>query len=175
MVWGKDIPILYQINEFIAELGENFDSVLDSYFEEFKERMNNRFRIPPRLVEEYKEEVCFMVDCDKVYIQAVRPRVAWVKPLPYEVNIDETRDIIEALVNEPVDPRQPVFGTYDEAKARIELQIKIPQAISKGKRRIAQLKIEVGSLMITEGKGEDDEEEEETELEKEKIVSMKER
>ena len=49
-----------------------------------------------------------------------------MKPLPYEVNIDEARDIIEALVNEPVDPRQPIFGTYDEAKARIELQIKIP-------------------------------------------------
>ena len=48
-----------------------------------------------------------MVDCDKVYIQAVRPRVAWVKPLPYEVNIDETKDIIEALVNEPVDPKAP--------------------------------------------------------------------
>ena len=90
-----------------------------------------------------------MVDCDKVYIQAVRPQVAWVKPLPYEVNIDETRDIIEALVNEPVDPKQPVFGTYDEAKARIELQIKIPQVISKGKRRIAKLKREVGPLMIT--------------------------
>ena len=166
IVWKKDIPILYQINEFITELGENFDSVLDSYFEEFKERMNNRFQIPPRLIEEYKEDVCFMVDYDKVYIQVVRPRVAWVKPLPYEVNIDETRDIIEALVNEPVDPRQPIFGTYDEAKARIELQIKIPQAISKGKRSIAKLKTNVGPLMIIEGR-EEDEEEEETDFEKE--------
>ena len=43
VVWGKDIPVLYQINEFIAELGEKFDSVLDNYFEDFKERMNNRF------------------------------------------------------------------------------------------------------------------------------------
>ena len=74
----KDIPVLCQINEFIAELGENFDSVLDNYFEDFKERMNNRFWIPPKLVEEYKEDVFLMVDCDKVYIQAVRPRVAWV-------------------------------------------------------------------------------------------------
>ena len=90
-----------------------------------------------------------------------------MKPLPYEVNIDEARDIIEALVNEPVDPRQPVFETYDEAKAIIELQIKIPQAISKGKRRIEKLKIETGPLMLTEGKGEDEEEEEEEESEKE--------
>ena len=93
-----------------------------------------------------------------------------MKPLPYEVNIDEARDIIEALVNEPVDPRQPVFGTYDEAKARIELQIKIPQAISKEKRRIAKLETEIGPLMLTEGKGEDEEEEEEEESESEKEV-----
>ena len=126
VVWRKDTPILYQINEFIAEMGENFEKVLDNYLEDFKVRMNNRFRIPAKLVEDYKEDICFMVDCDKVYIQAVKPRVAWVKPLPYELNIDDARDIIEALINEPVDPKLPAFGTYDEAKVRIELEIKLP-------------------------------------------------
>ena len=61
----------------------------------------------------------FLVDCDKAHIQEVRPRVAWVKPLPYEINIDEARDIIEALVNEPAIPNIPPFGTYEEAKKRI--------------------------------------------------------
>lgn len=64
-----------------------------------------------------------MVDCDRVYIQAVIPRVAWVKPLPYEINIDEARDIIEAFVNEPTNPNLPTFDTYEEAKKRIELSI----------------------------------------------------
>ena len=107
-------------------MGENFDSIMDNYFEIFKEKMNNRFKIPKQLVEDYKDDVYFMVDNDRVYIQVVRPRIVWVKPLPYEVNIDETKDIIEALVNEPIDPKAPIFGTYDEAKTRIELQIKIP-------------------------------------------------
>ena len=61
----------------------------------------------------------------------VIPRVLWVKPLPYEINIDEVRDIIEALINEPVNPNLPNFGTYDEAKKRIELSIKIPQAVEE--------------------------------------------
>ena len=39
MVWRKDTPILYQINEFIAEMGVNFDKVMDNYFEDFKERI----------------------------------------------------------------------------------------------------------------------------------------
>lgn len=48
-----------------------------------------------------------MVDSDRVYIQVVKPRVVCVKPLPYEVKIDEEKDIIEALVNEPIDPKAP--------------------------------------------------------------------
>ena len=154
-------------------MGVNFDKVMDNYFEDFKERMNNRFRIPPKLVEDYKDDVCFMVDCDKVYIQAVIPRVAWVKPLPYEINIDEARDIIEALVNEPAIPNIPPFGIYEEAKKRIELSIKIPQAISRGKKRAAKLRTAKGPLMLTEGKGEDEEgesdEEEESEKEEEPL------
>jgi len=68
VVWRKDTPIFYQINEFIAKMGMNFDKVMDNYFEYFKERINNRFRIPPKLVEEYKDDVCFMVDYDRAYI-----------------------------------------------------------------------------------------------------------
>ena len=56
----------------------------------------------------------------------MHPRAVWVKPLPYEVNIDETKDIIEALINEPIDPKEPYFGTYYEVKDRIELSIKLP-------------------------------------------------
>jgi hypothetical protein len=107
-----------------------------------------------------------------VYIQAVRPRIAWVKPLSYEVNIDETQNIIEALINEPVNPKQPIFGTYDVAKTRIELEIKLPEAINKGKRKIAKMKAASGTLMLTEGKGEDEgdlEEEQETEKEPEPV------
>ena len=42
------------------------------------------------------------------------------------MNTNEANEIIEALINEPIDPKAPHFGTYDEAKARIELAIKLP-------------------------------------------------
>ena len=99
---------------------------MDSYFDTFKEKINNRFRILEKLVSDYHDDLCFMVDYDNVYIQAVKLRIVWVKPLGYEVNIDETKDIIEALINEMVNPKATYFGTYKEAKARIELEIKIP-------------------------------------------------
>ena len=97
----------------------------------------------------------------------MQPRVVWVKPLPYEVNIDETTEIIEALVNDLVDPKAPYFGTYDGAKGIIELEIKLQQVVNKGKRRIAKRKTST-PLMLTKSKGEDVEEvENEEELEKE--------
>ena len=113
-----------------------------------------------------------MVDSDKVYIQVVRPRIAWVKPLGYEVNIDETKDIIEALINEPIDPKAPYFGTYEEAKTRIELSIKLPQAVNKGRKRMAKMQTST-PLMLTEGKGEDIAKEEEVEESEEESSPVK--
>ena len=107
-------------------MGENYVSIMDSYFDSLKENMNNRFIIPKKLVEDYKGDVCFMVDYDKVYIQAVKPRVVWVNTLGYGVNIDDTMEKIEALLSEPMDPKATYFGTYDEAKDKIKLEIKLP-------------------------------------------------
>ena len=53
-------------------------------------------------------------------------------------------------MNEPFDPKAPYFGTYDEAKARIELEIKLPKAVNNGKRRIGKLKTST-PLMLTKG------------------------
>ncbi|GLJ36661.1 hypothetical protein SUGI_0737540 [Cryptomeria japonica] len=96
--------------------------------------------------------------------KAAIPRVAWVKPLPYEINIDEARDIIEALINEPAIPNTPAFGTYDEAKARIELEIKLPKAITSTKRK---------ATTETEETEEESEEEAETPKKKGKVVITK--
>ncbi|GLJ10090.1 hypothetical protein SUGI_0121890 [Cryptomeria japonica] len=96
--------------------------------------------------------------------KAAIPRVAWVKPLPYEINIDEARDIIEALINELAIPNTPAFGTYDEAKDRIELEIKLPKAITSTKRKVAK---------ETEETEEESEEEAETPKKKGKVVITK--
>ena len=47
------------------------------------------------------------------------------------------------------------------------MSIKIPQAISRGKKRAAKLRTAEGPLILTEGKGEDEESEELEENEKE--------
>ncbi|GLJ11501.1 hypothetical protein SUGI_0168960 [Cryptomeria japonica] len=76
---------------------------------------------------------------------------------------DEARDIIEALINEPPIPNTPAFGTYDEAKARIELENKLPKATTSTKRKAAK----------TEESEEESEEEIETSKKKGKVVITK--
>ena len=66
VVWRKDVLFLYQINEYISELGEKYVNIMDDYFDAFKENMNNRFRIPKKLVDDYRDDICFMVDSEKV-------------------------------------------------------------------------------------------------------------
>ena len=59
----------------LLKWGESFESIMDDYFEAFKEKMNNRFRIPKKIVNNYQDDVCFMVDYDNVYIQVVKLRI----------------------------------------------------------------------------------------------------
>ena len=122
--------------------------------------MQNRFRIPKQLVEEHKQDIYFLVDNDKTHIQVGRPKITWVKPLGYEVNIDDTKDIIEALINELVHPKEPYFGTYVEAKDRITAKIKIPKILKRGKKTMEKFQKKFGkpadsTLMLTKGKGDD--------------------
>lgn len=64
LVWSKEKPMLYYINDFISEMGENFNGIMDAYFENFKEKIQNRFRIPKQLVDDYEKDICFLVNCD---------------------------------------------------------------------------------------------------------------
>ena len=82
--------------------------------------MHNRYRIPGKLVEEFEKKIFFLVDCDKVHIQVVKPRIAWVKPLPQEIELYKIGEIIKALLDELEDKKVAYFHTYEEAKERIE-------------------------------------------------------
>ena len=77
------------------------------------------------MVDEIDKEILFLFDCDKVHIYVVKPRITWVRPLLYEIKSNETRDIIKALLDELVDNKVAYFGTYDEPKERLEVEIKV--------------------------------------------------
>ena len=62
----KDVPVLYHINEYIAKMGENYVSIMDNYFDAFKDKMYNRFKIPKNFFEDYKYDIflwLIMIKC----------------------------------------------------------------------------------------------------------------
>ena len=60
-----------------------------------------------------------MVDIDFTYVQAIIPRVRWLRPLGYELDIDQASAAIIALLAEEVDKNAKAFGTYDTVKSRV--------------------------------------------------------
>ena len=78
--------------------------------------MKGRMWIPISLVEKHVNNICFLIDIDFTYIQAPMPRVRWISPLGYEVNIDEAFVAIIALLSKEIDKESKLFGTYDIVK-----------------------------------------------------------
>ena len=56
--------------------------------------MKERMRILVSLVEKHVNDICFLVDIDFTYI----PRIKWLRPLGYEINVDEASTTITALL-----------------------------------------------------------------------------
>ena len=98
-----------QIGEFIEQLGNNFESVLTSYFEDIKKSMKERLRILVSLVDKHFNDVFFLVDTDFTYVQAVVPRVRWLRPLGYEINVDEVSTVITTLLAKDIDAKATAF------------------------------------------------------------------
>ena len=67
--WKTNRSVMVQINDYIEQLGDNFESIMTSYFEDFKKKMEGRMRILVFLVEKHKNDICFLVDIDFTYIQ----------------------------------------------------------------------------------------------------------
>lgn len=108
-------------------MGENFEAILDNYFNDFKYKMKNSMEIPKSVVDHYFDDRFFMVDTNYIYAQAVLPRVAWLRPMEYEVNVDKfTLAIIELLYKE-IDKNVEPFKNYESSKIEMLVQTKVPK------------------------------------------------
>ena len=97
-------------------MGEKFETIMTSYFEGFKKSMKQRMRIPVSLVEQYYNDIWFLVDIDYTYIHAGTHRVRWLIPLGHEINVDEASATITTLLAEEVNKSTKMFGNYDVMK-----------------------------------------------------------
>lgn len=100
-------------------MGDNFETLMTSYFEDSKKSMKARMRIPVSLVEKHLNDIYFIVDIDYTYMQDSILRVRGIRPLGYEINFDETSIAITGLLVEDVDKTTKIFGAYDVMMSKI--------------------------------------------------------
>ena len=125
--------------------------MMTSYFEDFKQSMKQRMRIPVSLTEQYE---------DFTYVQAVIPRVRWLRPLGYELDVDQASTEITTLLAEEVDKNAKAFGTYDTVKSRVVIELKTTTSVKKKDKLVKKIKKKFG---VGEGSAEEEEEAEEEE------------
>ena len=125
-------------------MGEKFEIIMTSYFEDFKKSMKQRMMIPISLVEQYYNDICFLVDIDYTYIQVDVPRVRWLRPLGYEINVDEASASITALLAKEIDTSTKIFGNYDVMKCKVEMALKITSTLKKKDKLVRKLKDKFG-------------------------------
>ena len=138
-------------------MGDSFDSQMTIYFDDFKNSMKKRMRIPVSLVDQHDNEFCFLVDIDFTYIQAVIPRVRWLRPLGYELDIDQTLVAITTFLVEETDKAAQHFGTYD-VKSRVVIDLKTTSATRRKDKLVKKLKKRFGADLGEEGTTEEAEE-----------------
>ena len=106
---------------------------MTAYFEDFKQSMKKRLRIPVSLVEKHYDDVFFLVNANFTFVQAKNPRVRWIRPLGHEINVDEASTAIKILLAEDMDKYAKAFGNYEMAKSKITMELKIASIIKKEK------------------------------------------
>ena len=62
------------------------DNDIERIMKSFQAEIKKRYRIPPMLIEKYKDELCFMVETNFTCMEAVVPRVKFIEPMGYEMS-----------------------------------------------------------------------------------------
>ena len=125
-------------------MGDSFNDQMTVYFDDFTSAMKRRMRILVSLVEKHVNDICFLVDIDYTYIQAVLPRVRWLRPLGYELDVDQASTKIIALLAEERDKIAKSFGTYDVVKSRVVTDLKTSSIVKKKEKMVKKIKKKFG-------------------------------
>ena len=98
------------------------------------------------------------------------PKVRWLRPLPYEIDIDDVSATITTLLAEEPDKEATYFRTHDIVKSRENTNLKVASSMKKKDKIMKKLKSQLGieddeeneeeakeegPLAITQGIGED--------------------
>ena len=67
-----------------------------------------------------------------------------MRPLAYEINVDEAPTTITTLLAKEIDKDDKRFGTYDIVKSRVEIDLKMASTLKKKDKMVKKLKAQFG-------------------------------
>ena len=155
-------------------MGDKFEAQRTSYFEDFKKSMKQIMRILVSLVEQHIHDIFFLVDIDYTYIQAIVPRVRWLRPLGYELDVDQASAAITDLLGEEIDKTAKPFGTYVVVKSRVVIDLKTTSTMKTKEKLVRKIKKKIGANIEVVGivAEEEEENDDESEDEEQRQVPM---
>ena len=76
--------------------------------------MKKRYRIQSSLVENYKDDICFMVEIDFICMEAVIPRMRFIELVGYKMRAELIEGYAQIILQSEIDTLCPRWGTYEE-------------------------------------------------------------
>ena len=99
------------------------DKDVNKMMKNFKTKMNQRYMIPPTLVEKYKDYLCFMIEIDFTYMEVVVPCVKFIETMGYEMSINLIEVYAQIILHSEVDFGCPRWGTYAEKIKEVQSKL----------------------------------------------------
>lgn len=89
----------------------------------FQIEMNQRYIIPPSMVEKYKDDLCFMVETDNTCMEVVEPRVKFIEPIGYEMSAELIKGYAQIILKLEKYIDCPRWGTCEEKMREVHSEI----------------------------------------------------
>lgn len=82
--------------------------------------MNKRIRLSQEIVNKYKDDICFVIKKDEIWMKVVIPRTIWVIEMGYETDDHIIETYAKALLEAPNKPKEEVFGSVETIESQIQ-------------------------------------------------------
>lgn len=75
--------------------------------------MNTRVKLSQAIINKYKDDICFIIKKDEIWMEAVILRTIWVTEMGYEIDDHRIETYAKTLLEALKEPREKVFGSTE--------------------------------------------------------------
>ena len=116
------------------------DNDIDRMMKSFQAKMKQRYRIPPVLIEKYKNELCFMVEMDKIYMEDAEPNVKFIEPMGYKMSEELIEGYAQIILQSEKEIEFLRWGTYKKKVREVHSELHSKEIKKKVEKKIDRIR-----------------------------------